>query len=455
MPPSPPRMPLDPEGYYARLGVEPSCVADTIAAAYRRGARLVHPDVPGTGDAGAFVELKQAYEVLIHPVRRAAYDHLARKESAPRPRYTQRHDEEPGEIGPTPFPDIASLPTRHPRWHDLPASVWVGMAAVLAVGLIEVGLHLNASPGQARRETIPAAKGGLPVVTPATPPTLTENASAIPTTPPKEASEPTPAQGPIAAGSGRPAPIARLSSSPGVPADAPSHSAVAVPPASVQAAAKVDRPIVAASGPPVPIARHSGSASETSITPSQPAPTPPPGPVQVASSVAEGPIVAATGSPIPVAQPSALASEASTASSQPAAAISPPVQVAIAQAPAASVPSPSAVTTTLSAAAIKSLLRRASEKLVDGDVLSARLFFERAAAAGSEAGIMGAGKTYDPDFLRSVDAAGSRGDIARAIEWYRKAASLFGNRDAEKRLSSLAVANALKGSPDDLFETAR
>ena len=70
-----------------------------------------------------------------------------------------------------------------------------------------------------------------------------------------------------------------------------------------------------------------------------------------------------------------------------------------------------------------------------------------AAAAGSEAGTMGAGKTYDPDFLRSLDATGSRGDIARAIEWYRKAASLFGNRDAEKRLSSLAVAKAQPDYP--------
>jgi TPR repeat protein len=105
------------------------------------------------------------------------------------------------------------------------------------------------------------------------------------------------------------------------------------------------------------------------------------------------------------------------------------------------------VTTTLSAAVIESLLRRASEKLVDGDVLSARLFFERAAAAGSEAGTMGAAKTYDPDFLRSLDATGPRGDIARAIEWYRKAASLFGNRDAEKRLSSLAVAKAQPDYP--------
>jgi TPR repeat protein len=86
------------------------------------------------------------------------------------------------------------------------------------------------------------------------------------------------------------------------------------------------------------------------------------------------------------------------------------------------------------------LLRRAEEKLAEGDVLSARLLFERAAATGSEVGMMGAGRTYDPDFLRQLDAPELKSDILRAIEWYRKAAALFGNRAAEERLGSLADA---------------
>ena len=40
--------PFDPEGYYARLGVQPRSGPEIITAAYRRKARLVHPDVyPG------------------------------------------------------------------------------------------------------------------------------------------------------------------------------------------------------------------------------------------------------------------------------------------------------------------------------------------------------------------------------------------------------------------------
>jgi hypothetical protein len=162
----PPRPPLghplgllpDPEGYYARLGVEPSSRPETITAAYRQKARLVHPDVPGTGDAAAFVELKQAYDVLIHTQRRAAYDRSARQEVPP----ASHPAHEPGEIGAKPFPTMATPPTRHPRLRDLPIVVWGGMAALLLVGVVEVGLHLRSSPAQEKRETIPATAWGVP-----------------------------------------------------------------------------------------------------------------------------------------------------------------------------------------------------------------------------------------------------------------------------------------------------
>lgn len=160
MPPprTPLGLPLDPEGYYARLGVEPWCRPAAIIAAYRGKARLVHPDVPATGDAGAFMELKQAYDVLIHADRRAAYDRSARRE-LPR-------EQQSGEIGAMPFHAMESPPTRHPRMRDLPAAVWVGMAAVLMVGMVEVALHLTSAPPQRVRATIPATAPDVPAPAP-------------------------------------------------------------------------------------------------------------------------------------------------------------------------------------------------------------------------------------------------------------------------------------------------
>jgi TPR repeat protein len=86
---------------------------------------------------------------------------------------------------------------------------------------------------------------------------------------------------------------------------------------------------------------------------------------------------------------------------------------------------------------VASLLRRADTLLQQGDVLTARLFYERAAAAGSGEGATGAGKTYDPGFLATIDAPGLRGDVARAIEWYRTAAVTLGDREAGERLRAL------------------
>src|SRR6202041_1168900 len=92
-----------------------------------------------------------------------------------------------------------------------------------------------------------------------------------------------------------------------------------------------------------------------------------------------------------------------------------------AQPPAAQAPLPSAprVLASLPPAVIAVLLQRGDEKLASGDILSARLYFERAGAAGSEAGAMNAGKTYDPDYLAKIDAPGLQADVKRAIDWYR------------------------------------
>ena len=57
---------------------DPAATPEAITAAFRRKARVLHPDVPGTGDAAAFIRVKQAYDVLSDAYRRAAYDRSAR-----------------------------------------------------------------------------------------------------------------------------------------------------------------------------------------------------------------------------------------------------------------------------------------------------------------------------------------------------------------------------------------
>jgi len=158
----PPQTKLDPQGYYARLGLDRDASAEAIAAAFRRQARLLHPDVHGTGDADAFVAAKQAYDVLADPGRRAAYDRLARQGAS--------KAEAPGEEAVVPaaagaYTGPEEPPIRQPRWSDLPVFVWAGLAAILLIGAVQVVLHLRAEPKLVQTEYRPNA----PIVPPANP----------------------------------------------------------------------------------------------------------------------------------------------------------------------------------------------------------------------------------------------------------------------------------------------
>jgi TPR repeat protein len=82
------------------------------------------------------------------------------------------------------------------------------------------------------------------------------------------------------------------------------------------------------------------------------------------------------------------------------------------------------------------LISRGQAMLELRDISAARLLFERAAELGSAQGATEAGKTYDPDFLRSVQARGIIASPAQAAAWYRKAAAL-GDTEAANRLTRM------------------
>ncbi|MGD1071421.1 MAG: J domain-containing protein [Bryobacteraceae bacterium] len=70
---------MDPNGrtfidYYELMQISPKAQQETIQRVYHILAGRCHPDNPHTGDVERFLRLKEAFEVLSHPDRRAAYD---------------------------------------------------------------------------------------------------------------------------------------------------------------------------------------------------------------------------------------------------------------------------------------------------------------------------------------------------------------------------------------------
>jgi curved DNA-binding protein len=62
------------QDYYAVLGVAPGATLQEIKRAYRRLARLHHPDLNKEARDDLIKRLNEAYEVLRNADRRAAYD---------------------------------------------------------------------------------------------------------------------------------------------------------------------------------------------------------------------------------------------------------------------------------------------------------------------------------------------------------------------------------------------
>ena len=92
--------------------------------------------------------------------------------------------------------------------------------------------------------------------------------------------------------------------------------------------------------------------------------------------------------------------------------------------------------TAFSAAEIAALLARGDWLLATGDVVSARLVYERAADAGVARAAMRLGETFDPVHSGLPHLRGLRADSGIAVFWYRRARDL-GATGVDSRLKSL------------------
>jgi hypothetical protein len=143
----------------------------------------------------------------------------------------------------------------------------------------------------------------------------------------------------------------------------------------------------------------------------------------------------------PPAAATLLPSPAAAAPPSPAAAAPPSPAAAAPPSPAATVPSSQASfgpVPGLSAAEIGELLEHGDSLLRTGDIVSARLFYERAAAAGDGHAALRVAATFDPDFLSRLGLGKVQADTAEARFWYSRAIEL-GAADARRQLDKIST----------------
>jgi hypothetical protein len=99
-------------------------------------------------------------------------------------------------------------------------------------------------------------------------------------------------------------------------------------------------------------------------------------------------------------------------------------------------PTQSAPNQRLSAAEMAALVTRGDDFLSAGDIVSARLFYERAADEGDRGAALRLAATFDPAFLDWTGIRGISDDPVQASSWYRRAVDL-GNPAAQEHLQNL------------------
>jgi hypothetical protein len=100
-------------------------------------------------------------------------------------------------------------------------------------------------------------------------------------------------------------------------------------------------------------------------------------------------------------------------------------------------PSPGKTNRALDREEIKLLIKQGEQFAAAGDLVTARILFQRAAEAGDATAAMALGATYDPNVLAKLGVVGMGADVEKARSWYRKAES-FGSAEASRRLNALA-----------------
>ena len=131
---------------YEVLGVCPDATDDQIKTAWRRAAKVTHPDAGGTSEA--FAAARHAWEVLSDPARRTAYDADLAGEDDPDDEAADAFDVDPFTAWPWCAPYIDATPTLRHTCPGTIKAIVVAIAGIMAgIGWQEALEAAGARPG--------------------------------------------------------------------------------------------------------------------------------------------------------------------------------------------------------------------------------------------------------------------------------------------------------------------
>lgn len=124
--------------HYERLGVAPDATASTIRDAYRRLARVHHPDARGGRPSPEMAAINEAYGVLSDPRRRLDYDRSLRAGAPSSSGPSSPGSSSPGVSRSASPRDPIGWSVEPPRfpWRFVVILVALGVVAVLVVGAL-------------------------------------------------------------------------------------------------------------------------------------------------------------------------------------------------------------------------------------------------------------------------------------------------------------------------------
>jgi hypothetical protein len=165
---------MDTRTDYEVLGLAPGADANEIHAAYRGKVKLVHPDVPGTGDRAEFDRVSDAKTNLLEDLalqeRQAARAPTADKADA----FAQAMGGTSG-ITPPPTPPPRTAPSQA---HQPGVAAWAAQAGVIPGGVSSTGTGRGsgsrATSGAKSTPAAPTSPKGRPATSTDEPPNLAE-----------------------------------------------------------------------------------------------------------------------------------------------------------------------------------------------------------------------------------------------------------------------------------------